>query len=69
MERVWEGVPPMALCTPRERHHAGSNGSWQVMPAMAERRGWPAAAALQGLLYVCGGRDEQREPLSSRSLI
>ena len=102
----------------------------QVMPAMAERRGWPAAVALQGsgswwrwhsieaccpwlmkcllrgysilncknrmlkglynlykgslglsfcfflggverqqgLLYVCGGRDEQREPLSSMDL-
>jgi len=58
----------MPHCTPRERYAstaAAVSGSWQVMPAMAERRGWPAAVALQGLLYVCGGRDEQREPLSS----
>eukprot|EP00928_Gymnodinium_smaydae_P016370 TRINITY_DN16125_c0_g1_i1.p1 TRINITY_DN16125_c0_g1~~TRINITY_DN16125_c0_g1_i1.p1 ORF type:complete len:465 (-),score=91.56 TRINITY_DN16125_c0_g1_i1:54-1448(-) len=38
---------------------------WMPVPAMSERRGWPAAGALGGLLYVCGGRDEQREPLSS----
>lgn len=59
--------PPFgpAFGTPRERQAAAANGNWQVMPAMAERRGWPAAVALQGLLYVCGGRDEQREPLSS----
>eukprot|EP00929_Paragymnodinium_shiwhaense_P008956 TRINITY_DN112961_c0_g1_i1.p1 TRINITY_DN112961_c0_g1~~TRINITY_DN112961_c0_g1_i1.p1 ORF type:complete len:457 (-),score=91.21 TRINITY_DN112961_c0_g1_i1:30-1400(-) len=46
------GVPPMAAV-------------WSSVPAMAERRGWPAAGVLGGLLYVCGGRDEQREPLSS----
>jgi len=39
--------------------------SWEVVPAMSERRGWPAAGVLGGRLYVCGGRDEQREPLSS----
>eukprot|EP00927_Polykrikos_kofoidii_P056158 TRINITY_DN50322_c0_g1_i1.p1 TRINITY_DN50322_c0_g1~~TRINITY_DN50322_c0_g1_i1.p1 ORF type:complete len:418 (-),score=60.76 TRINITY_DN50322_c0_g1_i1:275-1528(-) len=47
---------------------ADSNGDsplWESMPAMSERRGWPAAGALAGLLYVCGGRDEQREPLNS----
>jgi len=38
---------------------------WEPVPVMAERRGWPAAGVLGGLLYVCGGRDEQREPLSS----
>lgn len=38
---------------------------WQTIASMAERRGWPAAGVLGGLLYVCGGRDEQREPLSS----
>ncbi|CAJ1381963.1 unnamed protein product [Effrenium voratum] len=60
------GVAQVPHCTPRAPGSAANfNGSWQVMPAMAERRGWPAAVALQGLLYVCGGRDEQREPLSS----
>jgi len=38
---------------------------WEVVPAMSERRGWPAAGVLGGWLYVCGGRDEQREPLNS----
>jgi len=38
---------------------------WQAIAEMSERRGWPAAGVLGGWLYVCGGRDEQREPLSS----
>ncbi|CAK0848404.1 unnamed protein product [Prorocentrum cordatum] len=38
---------------------------WEAVPDMSERRGWPAAGVLGGVLYVCGGRDEQREPLSS----
>jgi len=42
-----------------------SGGAWEVIPAMSERRGWPAAGVLGGWLYVCGGRDEQREPLNS----
>ena len=28
------------------------NELWQVMPAMAERRGWPAAVSLQGRQIV-----------------
>lgn len=40
-------------------------GLWEAIASMAERRGWPAAGVLGGALYVCGGRDEQREPLSS----
>lgn len=39
--------------------------AWEAIASMAERRGWPAAGVLGGSLYVCGGRDEQREPLSS----
>merc|ERR1712203_1315126 len=42
-----------------------ASGIWEAVPVMSERRGWPAAGVLGGLLYVCGGRDEQREPLSS----
>ncbi|CAE8589984.1 unnamed protein product [Polarella glacialis] len=39
---------------------------WQAVPSMSQRRGGPAAAALEGLLYVCGGEGaEQREPLNS----
>lgn len=40
-------------------------GAWEVAPPMKERRGWPAVTMLEGRLYVCGGRDEQREPLNS----
>lgn len=43
----------------------GGENYWEAVPAMAEPRGWPAASVLGGYLYVCGGRDEQREPLSS----
>lgn len=53
----------------RNRQKAGSPGStqggWDVVLPMSERRGWPAACVLGGWLYVCGGRDEQREPLNS----
>lgn len=47
------------------REPATSSASWEVVAPMSERRGWPAAGVLGGWLYVCGGRDEQREPLSS----
>ncbi|CAE7197451.1 FAD2 [Symbiodinium necroappetens] len=56
---------PMQLLHVTPRAPQTPTGSWQAVSSMAERRGWPAAVSLQGLLYVCGGRDEQREPLSS----
>ena len=61
------------------RPSAGSlfNGreTWVACSCVAARRkgkdsalkAWEGVESSTGLLYVCGGRDEQREPLSSRS--
>lgn len=40
-------------------------GSWEDMPAMAQRRGLPASAVSGGRLYICGGHDDGTQVFSS----
>eukprot|EP00927_Polykrikos_kofoidii_P056986 TRINITY_DN51084_c0_g1_i1.p1 TRINITY_DN51084_c0_g1~~TRINITY_DN51084_c0_g1_i1.p1 ORF type:complete len:414 (-),score=66.38 TRINITY_DN51084_c0_g1_i1:248-1489(-) len=62
-----ETCEPLSTVERLELDGVGSSESpvWCQIQAMSERRGWPVAGALAGRLYVCGGRDEHRDPLKS----
>eukprot|EP00927_Polykrikos_kofoidii_P047849 TRINITY_DN42133_c0_g1_i1.p1 TRINITY_DN42133_c0_g1~~TRINITY_DN42133_c0_g1_i1.p1 ORF type:complete len:413 (+),score=76.48 TRINITY_DN42133_c0_g1_i1:179-1417(+) len=44
---------------------SGESPVWDPVPAMSHPRGWPVAGAVAGQLYVCGGRYERHDPISS----
>lgn len=49
-----DAQPPVVVGTVETRRTAG-RGEWQSLPPMTTARGNPAAAALDGMVYVAGG--------------
>lgn len=53
---TWEVLNSVECYNPgRERDTMRTLGGWESIPLMTHHRGVPAAAALGGMLYVCGG--------------